>query len=201
VAWRCRRTQATARVGDAADTARRERRERCEAAHHPYGYGSAVPSAGELASAASAGGAEVTMPLWLVILLAVIAALVPFVASWLTYKAASVQVRTGAETAAAQRALERDKGHADLILKAAELVRGPEPVSVELGFAMLDGIAEMPNLSKDNAELVVRLTQRVFGARLEQVRRVAKQEAKPPSTWRRITGRDKGKGGESLDVD
>ncbi len=134
----------------------------------------------------AATGGEVTLPLWLVIVLAAMAGLSPFVASVLAYRAAAKQTKTAALTATAQQAMERNKGYQELILKAAELARSPERVSREQGFAMLDGIAEMQDLSPDNARLVQRLTREFLGETLEVARRVAEQEGQIPSFWRRL---------------
>jgi hypothetical protein len=139
--------------------------------------------------AGESAAAGVTLPWWLAVTLAVVAGVAPFVTGWLVYRAATTQTKATQETAAAAQALEASKSHRDLILHASALIQSKDAAARELGYAMLEGIADMPRLSRDDAKLVQSLTRAALRRRLEQARRLRELENQRPRFWQRTRQR------------
>jgi hypothetical protein len=133
---------------------------------HSFRYGSPVVQG----AAANPG---VTLPWWLAVPLAVIAVLAPVLTGWLTYRAATKQTT-----------VTKSQAHQVLIMDAWEQVCSSDLVTSEKGWALLEAIAAM-DLSRDEAIMIQSLTHPTLRSRLEQMRLLQEEKAKPPRLWRR----------------
>jgi hypothetical protein len=144
--------------------------------------------------AGEAANAGVQLPVQLVVVLAVVASIAPFVTGWLGYRAATKNTQATRKTATETQAAQTNEAHRTLILHAIELVRSDDPFTREQGNAMLEGIAEMAGLSPDNALLIQKLTREAIERRLEQARRLGENEGRHPRFWIKVLQREKDEG-------
>jgi hypothetical protein len=129
---------------------------------------------------------SVTMPLWLFITLAVVTALGPIIIGGLAVRATTKQTAATQRTASGTLALEKEKGHRELIVHADQLLHSGDRVTREQGLIRLFGIAQMP-LSHDNLRLLVTITRGIVEPKLAQGRQLEQSLARRPKFWTRQT--------------
>jgi hypothetical protein len=133
--------------------------------------------AGEAPPAAAAAG----VPVWLAIVLAAGGLINTALLGWLGY----LLSRRGHKHTV-------QKGYRDLIVVAAGWTHSSEKASRDQGFAMLEAIAQMKGLSRDDFALVQVLTREVLARRLEETDRAQQAEGRLPGFWRRQRNRGEG---------
>jgi hypothetical protein len=134
-------------------------------------YGADVTSMGAASySAADAGAAGVTLPVWLLITLAVIGALQPFVGAYVGYLVANRTARatdraTDASRAATREEHEREigKGNRELLMRAIELSVSDNETERRRAMAIFSVVAERPDVDAADARLCRQLRVQLAG--------------------------------------
>ncbi len=132
-----------------------------------------------MVAAGEAADAGLTLPWWLAIVFAVIAAVAPVLTGWLTYRAAVKATQASRDAAAAtnataQRAnaLAASKSDRELMMSALAMAQSENPETKRHGYALLSGLATMSGLSPDDAILVQGLTRPLIVRTLSTGRRI-----------------------------